>query len=81
METKVVVITGASSGIGLACAKKFFREGFQVVVTGRDEKRLHDAIADLPKQENQLLAIVADVSIEADCKRLMDETSATIASN
>ena len=74
METKVVVITGASSGIGLACANKFFREGFHVVVTGRDEKRLHDAIADLPKQENQVLAIVADVSIEADCKRIMDET-------
>lgn len=40
METKVVVITGASSGIGLACAKKFYQEGFHVVVTGRDEKGL-----------------------------------------
>jgi short-subunit dehydrogenase len=74
METKVVVITGASSGIGLACAKKFFQEGYHVVVTGRDEKRLHDAIANLPKQENQVLPFVADVSIEADCKRVMEET-------
>ena len=74
METKVVVITGASSGIGLACAKKFFQEGYHVVVTGRDEKRLHDAIANLPKQENQVLPFAADVSIEADCKRVMEET-------
>jgi len=73
METKVVVITGASSGIGLACAKKFFHEGFHVVVTGRDEKRLHAAIVELNNQSNQVLPIVADVSSEADCKRVMDE--------
>ena len=74
METKVVVITGASSGIGLACAKKFFQEGFHVVVTGRDEKRLRDAITGMNNQSNQVLPIVADVSIEADCKRVMEET-------
>jgi short-subunit dehydrogenase len=74
METKVVVITGASSGIGLACAKKFFREGFHVVVTGRDEKRLHEAIVNLNNRKNQVLSIVADVSNEADCKRVMKET-------
>ncbi len=74
MEIKVVVITGASSGIGLACAKKFFKEGFHVVVTGRDEKRLLDAVIDLNNQSNQVLPIVADVSIESDCKKVMDET-------
>ena len=74
METKVVVITGASSGIGLACAKKFFQEGFHVVVTGRDDKRLRDAITGMNNQSNQVLPIVADVSIEADCKRVMEET-------
>ncbi len=74
METKVVVITGASSGIGLACAKKFFKEGFHVVVTGRDKKRLLDAVNDLNNQSNQVLPIVADVSIESDCKKVMDET-------
>lgn len=74
METKVVVITGASSGIGLACAKKYFREGYHVVVTGRDEKRLHKAISELKNTSNKILPIVADVSVEADCKRVMDET-------
>jgi short-subunit dehydrogenase len=44
------------------------------VVTGRDEKRLRDAITGMNNQSNQVLPIVADVSIEADCKRVMEET-------
>ena len=74
MEIKVVVITGASSGIGLACAKKFYHEGYHVVVTGRDEKRLQDAITGLPNYPNKILPLVADVSSEVDCRRVMEET-------
>jgi short-subunit dehydrogenase len=44
------------------------------VVTGRDDKRLRDAITGMNNQSNQVLPIVADVSIEADCKRVMEET-------
>jgi len=44
---KVAVITGGSSGIGLASAKRFVGEGALVVITGRKEKELKEAAADI----------------------------------
>lgn len=41
LETKVAVITGGSSGIGLAAAQRFAAEGAYVYVFGRDQKRLN----------------------------------------
>jgi NAD(P)-dependent dehydrogenase (short-subunit alcohol dehydrogenase family) len=45
LEAKVVVITGASSGIGFACAAAMSEAGAKVVLVGRDEKRLADCAA------------------------------------
>ena len=45
LEGKVAVITGGSSGIGLATAKRFVDEGAHVVITGRREKELKEAAA------------------------------------
>ena len=45
LEGKVAVITGGSSGIGLATAKRFVEEGAHVVITGRREKELKQAAA------------------------------------
>src|ERR1700690_956310 len=42
---KIAVITGGSSGIGLATAKRFIEEGAHVVITGRREKELKEAAA------------------------------------
>jgi NAD(P)-dependent dehydrogenase (short-subunit alcohol dehydrogenase family) len=43
LKGRSVLVTGASKGIGLACAKSFAREGANVVITGRDAKRLSSA--------------------------------------
>jgi NAD(P)-dependent dehydrogenase (short-subunit alcohol dehydrogenase family) len=40
---KVVVITGGTSGIGLAAARRFIKEGAKVVVTGRNRQSVSDA--------------------------------------
>ena len=42
---KIAIVTGGSSGIGLATAKRFVEEGAHVVITGRREKELKEAAA------------------------------------
>src|SRR5690242_5077161 len=56
---KVVVITGGTSGIGLAAAKRFISEGAKVVVTGRNRKSVADAEKELDPNG---MAIAADVT-------------------
>ena len=58
---KHVVVTGAASGIGRACATRFAQEGARVVLADRDEERVH-AVAD----EIGAIAVGADVGREAD---------------
>src|SRR5437868_263100 len=58
-EGKVAVVTGGNSGIGLATAKAFARDGASVVVTGRDEASLKSAEREIG---NGALALKADVS-------------------
>ena len=59
LEGKVAVITGGSSGIGLATAKRFVEEGAHVVITGRREKELKQAAAFI---ERNVTTVVGDVS-------------------
>src|SRR5882672_1705277 len=47
LEGKVALVTGGNSGIGLATAKEFVREGAYVFVTGRRERELADAVRDI----------------------------------
>lgn len=57
---KKIVITGGGSGIGLAMAKKFVREGAEVLISGRNENKLKEAIASVGS--DKLKYIVFDVS-------------------
>src|SRR6202163_3969958 len=59
LEGKVAVITGGSSGIGLATAKRFVDEGAHVVITGRREKELKEAAASIKRN---VTTVVGDVS-------------------
>lgn len=71
-QNKVVVITGASSGIGKACAIAFANAGAKLVLAARNLEKLN-ATAEELKQQTEVLAVQADVSNEMDCKKLMDQ--------
>lgn len=67
-EGKVAVVTGGNSGIGLATAKAFAREGASVVITGRDEATLDSAEREIGMGT---MAVKADVSRLSDLDALM----------
>ena len=60
LENKVALITGGSSGIGLATAKRFINEGAKVIITGRDENTLNQAMRELA--DKNAIAIQSDIS-------------------
>lgn len=76
MQTPVVIITGASSGIGLAIAKAYAQRKVRVVLFARSADKLNALAQDFAKQGVECLVVVGDVALEADCKRLIDETVA-----
>jgi NAD(P)-dependent dehydrogenase (short-subunit alcohol dehydrogenase family) len=70
-----VVITGASSGIGLGLAKAFLKEGYNVVGTGRSTERLQAAAAEL-KAGDRFLGVAADVGKPESSKKVFDQAIA-----
>lgn len=74
MDRKVVVITGASSGIGLALAREFASNAYNVVVAARRLERLDELKIELEeKNKVEVLTVKTDVSIENDCKNLIEK--------
>jgi NAD(P)-dependent dehydrogenase (short-subunit alcohol dehydrogenase family) len=65
---KAALITGGSSGIGLAIARMLRGEGFELTLASRRTDKVEGAASELAA-----LAIPADVSKEEDCRRLVDE--------
>jgi len=74
MKDKVVIITGASSGIGKALSFEMGRRGAIVVIAARSEDKLSEIEAELRTSGSRVLAVKADVSLEADCKELINVT-------
>ncbi len=72
MQNKVVVITGASSGIGKALAQKYATEGWSLVLAARRIELLHEIEKQYP--EVNFLLVKTDVTSEVDCKNLIDRT-------
>ena len=72
MRNKVVVITGASSGIGYALAKEFASKGVRLSLGARRTELLEKLQDELPGTE--ILIQKTDVSIEDDCRMLIEET-------
>jgi len=92
LKDKVVIITGASSGIGMAAAEEFARNGCKVVIAARRADKLVEVQKNLIKISSEIshsratkdisttdlsgssLVVECDVTIEADCKNLIDKT-------
>ncbi|PHM73775.1 SDR family NAD(P)-dependent oxidoreductase [Xenorhabdus kozodoii] len=71
-EDKVVIITGAGSGIGEATAKRFSQEGAIVVLAGRDTEKLNRVFSELPS--SKALVIQTDVANRGSAQNMVDET-------
>ncbi len=61
LNNKVAVVTGGSSGIGLATAQRFIADGAQVVITGRDQEALDAAVAELGERATGIRGVVANL--------------------
>jgi short-subunit dehydrogenase len=72
MKNKVVIITGASSGIGSALAKRFAMAGSRLVIAARRIDRLTMLKEELKGVE--ILVVKTDVSVEQDCRDLIEKT-------
>lgn len=59
--SKTILITGATSGIGLACARKFAENGDRLILTGRNEHRLAEISKELTAKGTEVLALAFDV--------------------
>lgn len=78
LRNKVVVITGASSGIGLACAEAFARHGARLVLGARRYVTLCEIAQSLETQYNtRVVAVPCDVAKETDCEALIRQATAT----
>jgi len=61
LNNKVAVVTGGSSGIGLATAQRFIEDGAQVVITGRNQEALDAAVAELGDRATGIRGDVANL--------------------
>ena len=68
---KVVLITGGSSGIGLATAHKVAAAGATTIIIARDEEKLTAAKREIEAKGHSVITIAADVTDEAGCARLV----------
>jgi NAD(P)-dependent dehydrogenase (short-subunit alcohol dehydrogenase family) len=74
LEGKVVVITGASQGLGRALALAYAREGAKLAINARSEDSIRPVAREAEEQGAEVLAVAADVSQSADVEMLVSET-------
>jgi NAD(P)-dependent dehydrogenase (short-subunit alcohol dehydrogenase family) len=71
---KVVIITGASRGIGAAAARVVAAQGASVVLAARDEQALERLVADIARLDGEATAVATDVADEVAVDRLVATT-------
>ena len=70
----VVLITGASSGIGAELARQFATAGARLALAARSRERLEQVAVECRAQGAEAFVVVGDVGIEADCHRIVEAT-------
>jgi short-subunit dehydrogenase len=73
-KDKVVVVTGASSGIGRATAIAFARNGSKLVLVARSEEKLRDVAEEIRKTGSEALVCITDVTREEECRKMVEAT-------
>lgn len=73
-KDKLVLVTGATSGIGRAAALKFAAEGARVAAVGRKREALDEVRKALATNGDRALAVQADITRDEDVRRAVDET-------
>ena len=73
-RNKVVIITGASTGIGAATAREFAAHGSKVMLAARSEEKLSAIVQEITELKQEASFVVTDVSREDDCKKLVEKT-------
>ena len=73
MKDKVIMVTGGSSGMGKAMAKRFAEEGANVVITGRSLERLEATKKEIEHREGQILCVDMDVRDTERVQYTVDE--------
>ncbi|HXF04043.1 MAG TPA: SDR family NAD(P)-dependent oxidoreductase [Blastocatellia bacterium] len=73
LDGQVVIVTGASSGIGEAAAREIAREGACVVVMARRRERLDALVAEITAAGGQAVAVAGDITVAADRDRVVAE--------
>ncbi len=71
LNEKVAIITGGNSGIGLAVAKLFAKEGAKVVLAARNEAAGAQAVAEVTQGEGEAVYVSCDVTKAADCQEVV----------
>ena len=74
LSGKIAIVTGSTKGIGKEIALEFAREGAKVVISGRNEERANEVVAEIKNAGGEALAVIGDVSVMADAQSLIDET-------
>ena len=73
---KTILITGATSGIGLACARKFAENGDRLILTGRNEQRLAEVKKELTEKGTEVLTLAFDVRDREKAEKYIAELPA-----
>ncbi len=74
MNAPVLIVTGASSGIGAATARRMAREGFRITLAARREERLHSLADEVEQLGGEALVAPTDVNVPDDLGRLVQCT-------